>query len=81
MQAFTDVTCYFFAMPTPAKSACPGQMAWRQSRGKEFQGNSASWNLGILIAHLLKPYPFISMVYALFQYCFIISAFKDWILT
>ena len=24
-----------------------GQEAWKHSRGKEFQGNSASWNLGI----------------------------------
>jgi hypothetical protein len=37
--------------------------AWKYSWGKEFQGNSATWNLGILITHILRPYPCVSLVY------------------
>jgi hypothetical protein len=38
-----------------------GWEAWKHSRDKEFQGNSTSWNPGILIT--LIPYPRISLVY------------------
>ena len=76
--------CWFrgdqYAIPTPSKSAWQAE-AWKHSQGKEFQGNYVSLNLGIPIAHILKPCPRVSLVYALFQYCFIISAFKDLFLT
>jgi hypothetical protein len=40
-----------------------GLKAWKQSRGKEFHGNLASWNLGIPISHTLKTCPHVSLVY------------------
>jgi hypothetical protein len=51
----------------------------RQRGSWKLQGSS--WNLGIPMAHTLKTVP--ALVWcmdpcALFQYCFIISAFKDW---
>jgi hypothetical protein len=37
--------------------------AWKHSQGKEFQGIPTSWYLGILITHILIPYPHVSLVY------------------
>ena len=34
-----------------------GLKVWKQSRGKEFQGNLASWNLGIPIARMPQICP------------------------
>ena len=43
--------------------------------GSFFQRNSASWNLGMLIACIFKLRPCVNMVYALFQYCFFYKCF------
>ena len=47
-----------------------GLKAWKQSQGKEFHGNLASWNLGIPIAHILKPCPRVNLVYG--SVCFLV---------
>ena len=50
--------------------------AWKHSRGKEFQGNSTSWNLGILITRILIPYPRISLVYGSTCSLLVLSYYK-----
>ena len=73
---FTGTSCHICYVHSSAVCLV-GLRAWKQSRGEEFQGNFASWNLGIPIVRIHKPCPQVSPC-ALFQYCFIISAFKDW---
>ena len=51
------------ATSTHVVTRVTGLEAWKQSQGKEFHGNLASWNLGIPIAHMLQTYPGVSLVY------------------
>jgi hypothetical protein len=44
-------------MSTPVVTGLAGLKAWKQSQGKEFQGNLASWNLGIPIARMPQICP------------------------
>jgi hypothetical protein len=44
-------------MHTPVKVCLTGQEAWKHSKGIGFQGNSTSWNLGILITRIIIPCP------------------------
>jgi hypothetical protein len=45
------------ATSTPVVTRITGLETWKQYWGKEFQGNSASWNLGIPIARMPQICP------------------------